>query len=222
MGIKLEMVTRVLDFSRANPSDNPGQEAAVDRLEVAVNKAKALVQQEVTGHITVHVSVLTKEDLREAITGMVKLLIGVARAAAMEVPGVAARIRLRGVKNSNLKFLAQAQVILTQATEMRELFTKYGMPVGFLEEMGPLVAQFATSLTDKNSGFNDHVGANADLGARLGEAMQIVHQLDALNTHRFRKDAMRLAAWQSAHDAHWRHPVPEEQGTTPGAEQAAS
>jgi hypothetical protein len=201
--IELEMSTRVVAFSKANPSDNPGQEAAVAKLDEKVAKAKALVNRGDTGHLTVRASVLTKDEVREALTVKIRLLQGVARAAAVEVPGVGARIRLRGGRPGNTAFLASAQLALAQATEFQELFTKYGMPPGFLEEFGSLLRQFEASLDEKNLGLRTHVGANAELEATMSDIMMLVKQLDAINRHRFRKDPERLAAWKSARNVHW-------------------
>ncbi len=201
--IELEMGTRVVAFSMANPSDNPGQEAAVAKLDEKVARAKALVNQGATGHLTVRASVLTKEQVREALTAKIRLLQGVARAAAVEVPGVGARIRLRGSRPGNTTFLASAQLALAQATEFQELFTKYGMPAGFLEEFGSLVKEFEASLDQKDAGLRTHVGANAELDATMADIMMLVKQLDAINRHRFRKDPERLSAWKSARNVHW-------------------
>lgn len=128
--IELEMGARVVAFSRANPSDNPGLEAAVTRLDGEVRKAKALIDQEVTGKVKVEVSVVSKEQIREALTARIRMLQGVARAAAVEAPGTAVRIKLRSGRMGETAFLAAANVALAQATEQKELFTKYGMPAG--------------------------------------------------------------------------------------------
>jgi hypothetical protein len=219
--IELEMGTRVVAFSKANPSDNPGQEAAVAKLDEKVARAKALVNQGATGHLTVHASVLTKDEVRDALTVKIRLLQGVARAAAVEVPGVGARIRLRNGRPGNTAFLASAQLALAQATEFQELFTKYGMPAGFLEEFGALVKEFEASLDEKDAGLRTHVGANAELDATMSDIMMLVKQLDAINRHRFRKDAERLAAWKSARNVHWPDAPKAPKGKKPGSEGAA-
>lgn len=219
--IELEMGARVVGFSRANPSDNPGLEAAVTRLEGEVTKAKELVNQEATGVLTVEVSVLTKDQIREALTGRIRLLQGVARAAAVEVPGVAARIKLRSGRVGETVFLAASKVALAQATEQKELFTKYGMPVGFLEEFGPMIQQYEATMDQKSAGFRSHVGANAELEARVSSIMSLVRHLDALNKHRFREDAERLSAWKSARNVHWPRGEKAPKAKKPGSEGAA-
>jgi hypothetical protein len=201
--IELEMATRVVAHSRANPSDNPGQEAAVQKLEEKVAKAKALMNQEGAGHVTVRASVLTREQLRDALILKIRLLQGVARAAAVEVPGVGTRIRLRGSRPGNITFLASCEQASAQATEFQELFSKYGMPPGFLEEFGGLVKEFEASLDDKDAGLRTHVGANAELDATMSDIMMLVKQLDAINKHRYRKDPEKLSAWKSARNVHW-------------------
>lgn len=201
--IELEMATRVVAHSRANPSDNPGQEAAVQKLEEKVEKAKALLNQEGAGHVTVHASVLAREELREALILKIRLLQGVARAAAVEVPGMGTRIRLRGSRPGNTTFLASCRQAVAQATEFQELFTKYGMPPGFLEEFAGLMKEFEASLDDKDSGLRSHVGANAELDATMADIMMLVKQLDAINKHRYRKDPEKLSAWKSARNVHW-------------------
>jgi hypothetical protein len=201
--IKLEMATRVFEFSRANPTDNPGQEAAVTRLGEGITRARSLMDQEVKGQDTVHASVLTKDEIREAITEAVKLLAGVARAARVEVPGVVARFRIRRGRGSDQSFLARARVALEQATELKDPFTRFGMPQGVLEELSVLVQQFDAALNQKNAGFRSQVGASGDLEVTIAELMEIVKQLDALNRHRFRTLGELRSAWKNARDVHW-------------------
>jgi len=203
MLVQFETGTRVLDFSRANPSGNPGQEAAVARLDVAVGKARTLMDQEVTGVQAVHGSVLSRDEIREAITGMVRVQLAVAKAARNELSASAVELKLRSGNSSNMLFLAQAKTAFAKGLAHREVLEKYGLPAGFLDEFKLLLDQFEASLSDTNAGRRAHTGAHAYLESLIEEIMQIVRQLDALNTHRFKADPERRGAWKNARDVHW-------------------
>jgi hypothetical protein len=218
--IRLEMGTRVRGFNRDHPSDNPGHAAAVARLEEQLARAEVLAQQERAGHLSVRATVLYKTERRRILRDGLRLLAGVADAAASEAAGATAPLTMPHDTTNHRAFLTAAKVALTQATSQRELFLKYGMAPDFLGEFSTTLNQYEEAINQKSAAQTAHVGARADLDQVAGEIMHTVEQLDVLNRHRFRNDHELLAAWKSARNVAWptRKPGGEEQAS---AEKAA-
>lgn len=201
--IKLETAGRSLNFNLDHPSDNAGHADAVARLEERVARADALAQQERTGRLTAHASVVNKADRRRAIRENLVVLGGIAEAASAEEQNLAELFRLPRSNTNHKTFLTAARVAVGAAVTRRALFVKYGMPETFLDELTAALDQYEQAVNDKTSGTSAHVGAAADLALVTEEIMQIVNQLDALNQLRFKKDGELLAAWKSARDIPW-------------------
>jgi hypothetical protein len=219
---KLDMAGRVRDFCRTHPAeDNAGYTAAVARLEELVARAEALAQQQVSGRLTVSGAAVNTHELRREIRATIRLLAGLARAAAQEEPELEVMIERSSINASHQVFLTQARVAETNATTHRDLLTRYGMPQNFLEEFKAQLDSFEEAINDKHAGRAAHVGARADLFAVGNQFMRVVGQLDAINGYRFRKDAESLAAWKSARDVAWPAP-PEKQPSTGETKQPAA
>lgn len=196
--IKLEVGGRVVGFCHAHPSDNPGLNAAVGKLEDRLARANALDQQHESGQITVKASVLTKGGLRATVRDGLILVAGLAEAAVGEQPDLAVRIKAPPLRRSRTEFVNSARVAVQQATEVAALLKEYGLPDTLLAELSEAIDRIETTEGAKESGRNAQVGASADLDKVAGEVMRILRQLDRLNRHRFKNDAELLAAWKRA------------------------
>jgi hypothetical protein len=218
---RLDMARRVRDFCRTHPApNNSGYTAAVARLEQRLARAEALAEQQVAGRIAVSGAVVTKEQLRERIYKTLGLLAGLARPAAQEEPELAVGFARPRPKLSNQGFLTRARVSAANASAHQELLVRYGMPEGFLDELGAALDQFEQALNEKHNGRAAHVGARAELQAVTSQIMLDVRQLDALNRFFFRNDAESLEAWKSARNVAW--PIPEKEEPAAGNEKPAA
>lgn len=196
--IKLEVGSRVVGFCHAHPSDNPGLNAAVAKLEGRLARAVVLDAQNRSGKIAVDASVLNKGGLKETIHDGLVLVAGLADAASEEQPDMAVRIRVPKIKISLPVFISSARVAVKQAQDVEGLLKSYGLPDTLLAELSAALDRLESTEGAKESGRNAQVGATADLDKVAGEVMRILRQLDKLNRHRFRGDAELLAAWTRA------------------------
>jgi hypothetical protein len=220
--LRLDMGTRVRGFCRAHPSDDPGHAGLVARLEDRLNRATALAEQQRTGQVTAHASVLSKDDHKVLVRDQLLVLKGAAELAALDDPGLDARLEPPPLALSHRAFLTGARVALAQATPIKDLLVKHGMPATFLEDLTAQVDQYEHAVEEKMTARNTHVGASADLEAVTAEIMLVVKLLDRVNRVRFRRDAELLAAWKSARDVAWENPPESEPGDgKPGEESAA-
>lgn len=196
--IKLEVGGRVVGFCRAHPSDNPGLNEAVDRLEGLLARAKSLDAQHRKGEIVVRASVLNKTDLRVTIRDGIALVAGLAGIASEEQPDLEVRIRTPLLKDNQPAFVTASRVAVEQARSVEPLLRTYGLPETLLTELSAALDRFETEVAVKETGRNTQVGATADLDKVTGQVMRILRQLDRLNRHRFRGNAELLAAWTRA------------------------
>lgn len=199
----VEMATRVLEFLRGNPLENPGHAAAVGQLEGLLTRAESLAQQERTGRLTVRAAAVRMEQLRAGALVDFRLLSGLAARAAAEHPAAAARIRVPSYRLNQRAFLSAGRVAVAQAESQLELLSRYGLPEGHLAQITAVLDEFEQLLLDRSGGRSAHVGANAELLAVRKELLAVVQQLDALNQHRFQRVPEKLAAWRSARDVAW-------------------
>jgi hypothetical protein len=222
--LRLDMGTAVRGFHREHPPEDPGQASLVARLGDRLDRAGILLEQQRTGRVTVHASVLSKDEHKLLIRDQLQVLEGAAQLAALDDPGLDARFEPPPLANSHRSFVAGARVCLAQASPMRDLLIKHGMPATFLEELAAEVDLYEQVVENKLTARGAHVGASADLEAVTGEIMLIVRLLDRINRLRYRKNAELLAAWKSARDVAWVNPAPpeaESDEVKPGEETAA-
>ncbi|MDZ4864114.1 MAG: hypothetical protein SGJ01_11785 [Gemmatimonadota bacterium] len=196
--IKLEVGDRVVGFCRTHPSDNPGLNTALEKLEGRLARATLLDEQHRNGEITVKASVLNKTDLRATIRDGLVLVAGLAEAAEGEQPDLAVRVRVPLLKVSQTSFVNAARVAVRQAMDVEPLLKSYGLPDTLLAELSAALDRIDTTEDAKEAGRNAQVGATADLDKVTGEIMRILRQLDRLNRHLFREDAELMAAWKRA------------------------
>ena len=196
---KLEMGTRVLNFSRVHPDASPGYAAALSRLEERLTRAQDLAAQQRDGILDVRAATVQKRDLRRLMRGtQLKHLARVAEVAARDVPELATKITLTPRPNTYLGFRTAARGMVAEAQTQKELLVKHGLVDTVLDSLVEALNQFDRAVEQGTDARRSHVGASAELDAVGDEIVQIVNVMDGLNRYRFAKDAESLAAWESS------------------------
>jgi TATA-box binding protein (TBP) (component of TFIID and TFIIIB) len=213
----IDMVLRVLGFSHENPPEDPAHLAAVARLEERAVRIQALAVQEQTGRKAAKAAQITKQRTREKVRDGLHLLARAAATAEREEPEIPVRLSLPKPHSSQQVFLTGARVVVTEARAHQELLTRYGMSASFLDQLTTMLDQYEQSINTQNSGTSMHVGASAELEDVAQEISRLVRLLDAIYRPRYRDDAEKLAAWDSAMDV--RRPAAKAEGEqkTPAA-----
>jgi hypothetical protein len=222
--LRLDMGARVRGFCRAHPTDDPGYTGLVTRLEDRLDRARILAEQQRAGQVTAHASVVSKDDLKVLVRDRLLVVSGAAELAALDDPGLDARVEAPSLGISHRAFLTAARVVLAQATPLKETLQQHGMPVNFLADLAVQVDHYEQVVDEKVTAQSSHVGASADLEAVAAEVLMVVRMLDRVNRVRFRKDAELLAAWKSARDVAWVNPAEPEvpPATGPAGEETAA
>ena len=200
---KLDMAHRVLCFCRANPSSNPGLEAAVDRLEDRVGRANRCLEEELSGRLAVSNAVQVRDYLRSEMHQDLLLLTGIARAARADDPDIP-RIPLPRTRTSLTAFESGVRIALELGRAHREQLETHGLPGDLLDHLAHALEQFERAAVARNRSGLAHVGAHGGMKEAIAEIMRLAQQLDRLNRHRFRHDAYQLGGWISARNVAWR------------------
>jgi hypothetical protein len=195
---KLEMATRVLEFSRAHPSTDASQAGLVAKLEERIARADALILQQRAGLNAVHGATARRMELRRGLQfQLLRYLIRVGEAAAQVRPELAVQFELPALNTSRKAFLSSVKAMLAMAETEREFLLSVGLSELALTDLKKEVEAFEEAIEAGHVGRRDHVGASADLNAVTGEVLNLVGMLDGLHRYRFRNDAELMAEWDS-------------------------
>jgi hypothetical protein len=196
---KLEMGTRVLNFSRAHLDASPGYVAALSRLEDRLTRSEQLAAQQRVGILEVRAASAQKRELRRTMRRtQLAHLARVADVAANDVPELAQKFVLAPEATAYLAFRTAARGMVAEAQTQKELLVKHGLADTVLDSLVQALNQFDQAVEQGTEGRRSHVGASAELDAVADEVVQIVRVMDGLNRFRFAKDAESLAAWESS------------------------
>jgi hypothetical protein len=196
---KVEMGSRVLNFSRAHPDASPGYAAALSRLEDRLTRAELLATQQREGIFEVRAATAQKRDLRRTMRRTQLMhLASVAEVAAKEMPQLAQKFVVAPEGTAYLAFRTAARSLVAEAQNQKELLVKHGLVDAVLESLVGALDQFDQAVEQGTEGRRAHVGASAELDAVADEIVQIVKVMDGLNRFRFAEDSESLAAWESS------------------------
>lgn len=218
------MGRRALEFSRAHPDPSAGYAAALSQLEQRLATANDIAAVQRNGILQERVATTRKRELRAAITfGHVSHLVGAARMAEAESPGIMRKLLLPRTPSTFQAFRIAAGTIAAEATAQRELLVKYGVSDAVLDDLEHSLDQFDAAMNEADVGRRTHVGATARLIALADEVVGAVGVLDGLNRLRFAGNAETLAEWESASSIRAYTPSESEpdDGTPGGGEKAA-
>jgi hypothetical protein len=213
---RLDMLTRVFEFSQQHTSEVKGYVAAVTQLGEQLTRVQALTTQTEAGDLTEEASTARKTELRRVIEeDHLEHFVRIAHSVTPNDPELKKLFRMprRGI--SLQAFLPAARAMAAEAAKRRELLIGEGLPETFLEDLNAALEGYAEAVSQKNVGRASHVGARADLQAVTKEMGLLVRRLDSINRYRFRNDAELLAAWNSVKDVSW--PSAEKSGPAGGS-----
>lgn len=194
----LSMAEKVLRFEREYPSEDPGQQATVARLEGLLVEAGALVTQENLGHASERAARNRRSRTRAALHRTLRHLVNVADVVARQIPTLEGEFVMPKHHSPGRNFIGQARTLLAQANEQREAFIAAGIGAGFFEKAEAAIAAYDAASTEADEGREAHVRAGALFRSITSEVLATVRVLDGLNAARFAEQAGERAKWESA------------------------
>lgn len=217
---KIEMGTRALAFTRANPDQDPGAAAAVAKLEQLVTRADELATAQRGGQIHVHAASERKVELRrEMLAVPIAHLAEVGKAAARDEPELGQAFRFKPKASTFLAFRTAARAMASAGETHKETLAKRGLVPSVVEEFVRLLDEFDAMLALGNEGRTAHLGATRELRAVAQEIVVTVRVMDGRNRLRFAEDGELLASWLGASRVQrGRRPGSEGEPAAPGPE----
>lgn len=195
----VEMAQRALAFSHEHPDASAGYAAGLSRLEERYARAMELSAQQLAGITEVRAASARKYEIRRTLRQLhLAHIMGVARIAGHDVPGLADRFVVVPETAPYLTFRTSARSAEAAAIEHRELLVQYGLSERALETLTSLLDEFDVATQHVTEGRRLHVGASAELVSVAAELTAIVGVMDGFNRIRFEGEPDQLAAWRSA------------------------
>jgi hypothetical protein len=196
---RIEMGSRVREFSRSHPSDDPSHTTLLVRLEDRLNRAEVLAVQERAGRIAESAAAGRRDELRRSMQKrLLRHLVRAGELAARENPELAGKFRLRLPNATHKAFLISARAMLADGVANKDLLVSQGLSEKMLGELGQAVGEFEATTDAGGIGRRNHIGARLDLEAVSNELVALVELLNTFNSHRFRSDPELAGMWESA------------------------
>ena len=194
----LSMAEKVLRFEREYPSEDPGQQATVARLESLLTQANDLVTQENLGTASESAARNRRRRTRAALHKSLRHLVNVAQVVAREMPDLDGEFVMPKHGSPGRRFIGQARTLLAQAGEQRDAFLAAGVGAAYFEDAEAKVAAYDAASTEADEGREAHVRAAALFRNITSQVFEVVRVLDGLNAARFAEQPGERAKWESA------------------------
>lgn len=200
VGKHVDRARRVAAFARQHPSDLPGYQAALERIEERLARVAEVAREEVGSVREERAAVARRLELREQLTAELQMVAGIARIAGQESVGTPIVLQYPGPRRNQLQFLNGARQVVASAAAQEELLLGYGMPAGHLAGLSAGLDRFAALLGERDAASRAHVGDRQQLLVLAQELRLVVEQMHVINRYRFRKERAKMAMWQAARD----------------------
>jgi hypothetical protein len=209
-----EAIVRMRDFGLGNASDFPvasmgGQKfVAIDALVAEIDRLGA---QQSEGHGAAQTSTGAKRVARDAVRGAMRAISDTARAMESAHPGITNTFRVPK-NNGDEALINSARAFVSSTTPLKDEFIQHELPVTFIDDLTSAIADFESAAGSKNLNTGRRVSATAALKDALERGMQLKRELDPIVRNKYRANAAKIAAWESA--SHVQR-APKRAGTSP-------
>ena len=220
------MARRVLDFATNQSITDAGYTTAVSRLKDEVAKADELGRLQGEGSEREHAAVAARNQLRQNIRSQqLKRRAQLAQLNASAHPELAGRYRLPASNGPNRTFILQAQSMLANATDQKDLLAQLGVGDTFIADLTTALATFDQATATAHASRADHVGARTELSALARRCEQEVEVIGTFIEATSANDEQVIGAWRSARNVagpftRSRHNEPPVPAPTPNPEPA--
>lgn len=116
--------------------------------------------------------------------------------------------------NGDQALLNAARAFVAAATPLKNEFIRHELPASFLEDLNAAVSAFENALSSQIQNVDRRVTATAAIEAVIERGRQLVRELDAIVSNKYRNDRATLAAWESAS---WVEKLPRRKKVEPTA-----
>jgi hypothetical protein len=198
---RFERLARVVSFgetiSASFPESGKGGQA-LSRLTNAVADAEAHATTRATNQRVQEQGTASRKDARLAVQTHVASISDTAAAIGLEHPEVRDSFRRPRANVNDQTLLITARSFALAAEPLKAHFIEYDLPADFLERLNASINAFEQAIDDQTSGASARLAANTALEETLKRGEQELEKLDTAIRNKFRDNAPKLAAWESA------------------------
>lgn len=193
--------TSVDAFMSANAAEFPagskgGTLAA--RLKEELARLSTLDVARVSGAGARQQATAGRRELREALRAQLAAVSDTAEVIGLDHPEVRGLFPRARPDNTDQTLLAVARAFVAAATPLKALFVEYELAPDFIARLDSDADAFEAQMTRQTEGTGSRISTNAAIAAALGRVDELVDRLDVVVSNKYRKDPVRLAAWESA------------------------
>lgn len=196
---KLDMATRVREFTRAHVDADPGYQPVLTRLEELLTHAEATSARQTQGRVVAKAAKQRRMELRRDLQSqLMHYVVGLGSFAVKGQTQVSAQFKLPDANATNRVFLSSVKAILATAQSQQDILAKQGLVLASLDEIARMVTEFEDVSEAALTARRDVIGAGADLADLTARMMEQANLLDAITRYRFGKDTDVTAQWKAA------------------------
>jgi hypothetical protein len=194
------MFERVNDFGEANASAFPAKSLGAEKfaaLKEITDQLKTHGMEEASGRDAAMVSTGSKREAREALRTQMEAISQTAKRMAASTPGMENSFRMPRT-SSDQALLNGARAFATDAEPLKKQFIQWELPADFPDKLKAAIENFEHAVNARNLSRNRSVAATAAIDEVNSRGKQLVRDLDAIVSNKFRDDKSTLAAWKGA------------------------
>lgn len=196
-----ERGTRVSAYCAANPSDFTDGSVAgssVARLKARLAAIENLNVTKATNVSAQQQGSQGRRELRDALRSQIASIYKTAQIIGRDDPEVKGVFQRSQADKSDQTLLAVARSYSEAAKPLKARFSEYGVTADFFDDFDANIEAFESSIARQSEGAGGRVASNAGIEEALRLVDKEVDRLDVIARNKYRKDPVKLAAWESA------------------------
>ncbi|MGE0442226.1 MAG: hypothetical protein AB7L66_18585 [Gemmatimonadales bacterium] len=196
---RLARAKSVLAYHEGTPAADTAATVMFDQLKTLYQSGLAQVGLRTDRENEARQLTARARDIRLHLqTGLLRLFVEAGRAAAREVPALAADFVRVTYRAPAVTFSTSARLLIDATRSHVEPLGPFGVTAELIAEAETLLAEFEEVSARAGTARNARIGARAELEVVTAAIMEQLGRLDGLLRHRLTGRSADLAAWKSA------------------------
>jgi hypothetical protein len=197
---KYESFLRVSEFGKSNADSFPASSIAgklFASLDSIIKELSGHAVKQTSSNIDAKGGTKSRSNLRDELKEDMMAISRTARYMRVDDPSFENKFRMPP-SGSDQALLASARTFAINVAPYVSEFVSREMPEDFLEELNKIIDLFEKAISDQIVGVGNRVTASEAIDQDTKRGMDTVGELDSIVRNKFRKDPIKLAAWEKA------------------------
>ena len=138
-----------------------------------------------------------RAEARIALIDTLQAISRTARAAALDIPGLAGKFSMP-LGRSDQALLAAALAMHRNAEEFVPVFVKHDMPEEFRESLNRCIRNLQRAMADRQTAVQRHNASKGKVRTAMAKGRDAVQRLDAIVRNKLQGDPITLEVWARA------------------------